>query len=140
LEENDLVFIDPPYSGVHYSRFYHVLETIARGECGAVSGVGRYPPPAERPRSRYSVASESREAVSDLLATISARGATAIVTFPDKKCSNGISSYLLEKLGRVHFREVERKIVRGRFSTLGGNGQHRDARQPSAELVLILRP
>src|SRR5579884_2070448 len=33
LEEGDLVFIDPPYSGVHYSRFYHVLETIARGKC-----------------------------------------------------------------------------------------------------------
>jgi adenine-specific DNA-methyltransferase len=29
LQEGDLVFIDPPYSGVHYSRFYHVLETIA---------------------------------------------------------------------------------------------------------------
>jgi len=44
LKRDDLVFIDPPYSGVHYSRFYHVLETIARGECGKVDGVGRYPP------------------------------------------------------------------------------------------------
>ena len=43
LQKGDLVFIDPPYSGVHYSRFYHVLETIARGSCGEVTGVGRYP-------------------------------------------------------------------------------------------------
>ena len=39
----DFVFVDPPYSAVHYSRFYHVLETIARGKCGEVSGTGRYP-------------------------------------------------------------------------------------------------
>ena len=140
LREGDLAFIDPPYSGVHYSRFYHVLETIARGACGSVSGSGRYPPAVERPRSKYSVFSESRQEISRLIEQVAARGATAIVTFPDKKCSNGISSYLLEKLGREHFRLVDRRSIRGRFSTLGGNGKHRDARQPSAELVLILRP
>ena len=55
LEEGDLVFIDPPYSGVHYSRFYHVLETIAHGGCGKVTGVGRYPDVEFRPRSNYSI-------------------------------------------------------------------------------------
>jgi adenine-specific DNA methylase len=28
LKDTDLVFVDPPYSGVHYSRFYHVLESL----------------------------------------------------------------------------------------------------------------
>jgi adenine-specific DNA-methyltransferase len=138
--KGDLVFIDPPYSGVHYSRFYHVLETIARGTCGEVDGVGRYPPSTERPRSKYSVSSESREAIEELLTKIAENGATAIITFPDKKCSNGISSYWIEKIARREFRTLERKVVRGRFSTLGGDGQHRDARQASAELVLVLRP
>ena len=49
LRSTDLVFIDPPYSGVHYSRFYHVLESVSRGGCGEVSGVGRYPPTEKRP-------------------------------------------------------------------------------------------
>lgn len=140
VQEMDLVFIDPPYSGVHYSRFYHVLETIARGKCGAVSGIGRYPPPEERPRSKYSVGSESREAISDLLKKVAERGGTAIVTFPDKKCSNGISGNILERIAEDHFSKVTRKVVRGRFSTLGGNGKHREARQPSSELVLLLKP
>jgi adenine-specific DNA-methyltransferase len=140
VNDEDVVFVDPPYSGVHYSRFYHVLETIARGTSSEVSGVGRYPPPSERPRSKYSLRSEAREAISDLLQSVAEKGATAIVTFPDKKCSNGISSYLLRKISSEHFRKVEQKVVRGRFSTLGGDGEHRDARQPSAELVLILRP
>jgi len=140
LSEDDLVFIDPPYSGVHYSRFYHVLETIARGVCSDVSGVGRYPPPVERPWSRFSVPSESRKAVSSLIEKVAERGARAIVTFPDKRCTNGISSYLLRKLGKVHFKKMSEMVVRGKFSTLGGNGNHREARQPSAEMVLVLEP
>jgi adenine-specific DNA methylase len=91
LKEGDLVFIDPPYSGVHYSRFYHVLETIAKGECGEVSGVGRYPDPSFRPRSKYSVQSESVAALDDLLGTVARNKAKAILTFPDHECSNGLS-------------------------------------------------
>lgn len=140
IKEHDLVFIDPPYSSVHYSRFYHVLETIARGKCSDVSGIGRYPPPAERPRSRYSVRTESCKAISELLETIAEKKATAIVTFPNKQCSNAISSDLLRQLGERHFHKVSEKVIQGIFSTLGGNGNHRKSRQPSNELILILEP
>src|SRR5262249_3769228 len=85
LSSDDLVFVDPPYSGVHYSRFYHVLESIASGEPGAVSGIGRYPERRKRPRSRYSVQTEAAEALEQLLKTISRRRATVIITFPDHK-------------------------------------------------------
>jgi 16S rRNA G966 N2-methylase RsmD len=55
LNKHDLAFIDPPYSNVQYSRFYHVLETIARGQTQInVSGIGRYPPLKERPQSKFS--------------------------------------------------------------------------------------
>src|SRR5205814_9399933 len=66
IERGDLVFIDPPYSGVHYSRFYHVFESIVDGGPGRVAGIGRYPDPKLRPRSRYSLKGESRQALSDL--------------------------------------------------------------------------
>jgi len=49
LRESDLVFVDPPHAAVQYSRFYHVLETIASGYCGEVSGSGRYLPSELRP-------------------------------------------------------------------------------------------
>ena len=139
LKEGDLVFIDPPYSGVHYSRFYHVLETIARNHCSEVTGAGRYPSPNERPRSNYSLKTESSIAVTDLFKIIASKGATAIVTFPDKKCSNGLSGDLLRDLGKKYFKKIEEKIIHGRFSTLGGNGTNRNARQSSEELVLLLR-
>ncbi len=145
LRKDDLVFIDPPYSGVHYSRFYHVLETIARGKCGPVSGVGRYPLPSKRPRSSYSVKTESTSTFQKLLETISKKNARAIVTFPDHECSNGLSGKEARKIAKKYFR-VEEKTVISKFSTLGGTQDHEDigngraARQNAKELILILSP
>jgi adenine-specific DNA methylase len=146
LVEGDLVFLDPPYSGVHYSRFYHVLETIAQGKCGEVSGVGRYPAPILRPRSSYSVSSESTKALDGLLKTISSRGARAILTFPNHECSNGLSGESVRETSNQYFR-VKEKIVKSRFSTMGGTGNAerngegaRSARQHADELILVLVP
>lgn len=145
LREGDLAFIDPPYSGVHYSRFYHVLETIAHGTCGEVTGVGRYPDRAFRPRSNYSVSSESTEALEDLLGTVASRGARAILTFPDHDCSNGLGGDSVREIASDHFRVRERQ-VESKFSTLGGTGDNGDkeggraARQHANELMLVLEP
>lgn len=144
VREGDLVFLDPPYSGVHYSRFYHVLETIARMQCGEVSGVGRYPPPSERPRSLYSMKGEAIEALDDLLGTIAHRGAKAIVTFPDHECSNGLSGETIVDMSAEYFR-IRIKEVDSKFSTLGGNvllagKAGRGGRQYRSELILVLDP
>ncbi|HLW83776.1 MAG TPA: DNA adenine methylase [Candidatus Sulfotelmatobacter sp.] len=139
LTDRDLAFIDPPYSGVHYSRFYHVLETLARGACGAVSGTGRYPPSAERPRSKYSLKSGSSSALEDLLKAISSRRAKAILTFPQRKCSNGLSGKVVIELASAYF-TTEQHWVASKFSTLGGNNDHRDARRSTRELILVLSP
>jgi adenine-specific DNA-methyltransferase len=143
IREGDLVFIDPPYSGVQYSRFYHVLESIERGDPGLVSGTGRYPDRRLRPRSRYSLKRESREALSELLGKIASKGAKAIVTFPAHKCSNGLSGNIVQELARQHFR-VRVITVRSKFSTLGGTSDDpekgRKARQSATELILCLNP
>ena len=139
LRPDDVVFLDPPYSGVHYSRFYHVLETIARGQCGPVEGIGRYPPPAERPNSAFSRRDKSQKAMDDLLSTLADRGCRVVMTFPKDECSNGLSGDGLEEMAEAHFK-VARKSVKTRFSTLGGNTANRAARKVSDELMLVLRP
>ena len=145
LRKGDLAFIDPPYSDVHYSRFYHVLETIANGQCGEVTGVGRYPAPELRPRSKYSVLSESEEAFEDLLETVARRGARAIVSSPDHDCSNGLGGDLVREIATDHFRVRARK-VQSKFSTLGGSGENgegergRVSRHHANELMLVLDP
>jgi adenine-specific DNA-methyltransferase len=143
LSERDVAFIDPPYSGVHYSRFYHVLETVALGGCGDVSGIGRYPSSKLRPRSRYSVKSESKAALSELLTIVANNGAKAILTFPDHECSNGLSGADVRHVAHNAFK-MQEHVVETSFSTLGGqgaqNGKGRLARRRARELILILKP
>ena len=139
LDEGDLVFIDPPYSSVHYSRFYHVLETIAVGHRVRVAGAGRYPPPELRPRSRYSVPSEAQTALQQLLGAIAARQCGVIITFPAGAASNQLSGDRVIEIARNWF-TVDCLKVTSRCSTLEGNTRNRSPRMRSEELLLSLHP
>lgn len=141
IEEGDLVIVDPPYSDVQYSRFYHVLETIAHGTCGKAEGVGRYPPRQERPQSQFSRKTESEFALRDLLKGLRDKRASVILTFPSGESSNGLTGQKVINMAGQFFR-IEHQTITGRFSTLGGNSSvnHRPARQPSQELILLLLP
>jgi adenine-specific DNA-methyltransferase len=136
---DDLVIVDPPYSEVQYSRFYHVLETIARGYCGNVSGIGRYPPINERPQSAFCNRSQSKIALQDLFTILSRTQATVILTFPSGECTNGLSGDYIKRIVRAHYK-IREEIIKGQFSTLGGNNKHRTSRKSSSELLLLLEP
>lgn len=136
-QPGDLAFVDPPYSGVHYSRFYHVLETIARGRVGEVAGIGRYPPTEERPSSSFSMKTTAQKAFDELLALLARRGANVIITFPANQASNGLSGDDVKEIAAGHFR-IEEEKVSSKFSTLGGDTKHRAARQDADELILTL--
>lgn len=139
LQDGDLVFIDPPYSAVHYSRFYHVLETLAIGNKVNVSGKGRYPPQEQRPRSRYSLPAKAHYAFKQLLETIGKCRAGVIITFPAREASNGISGSQVYEIARQWF-SVDCVKIKGRFSTLGGNTINRSARVHSEEFLFSLSP
>lgn len=139
LNSADLVFVDPPYSAVQYSRFYHVLETVALGKCGRVQGKGRYPPKEERPTSLYSRATTAAVELRKLLEALASRGCRVVLTFPSGRCSNGLSGSIVEIETQKWF-AVTRHEISVRFSTLGGNTRNRAARQRATELVLVARP
>ena len=142
LDAGDLVVIDPPYSAVQYSRFYHVLEVIARWDSDlelGVAGVGRYPPSEMRPRSDFSLKTRSSQAIEELLDELGDVGCRVLITFPDAVCSNGLSGAAIADMARSRFK-VKTKTVEGRFSTLGGNNSVRAARHSSAEMILSLSP
>jgi adenine-specific DNA-methyltransferase len=139
LSADDVVFLDPPYSAAQYSRFYHVLETIARGSCGPVSGIGRYPARDERPTSLFSQKAMAPAAMAQLIEMLATQSCTAILTFPQHGCSNGVTGEGLIALARRWF-EVDVLQVPMRYSTLGGNNSSRAARRRSVELVMTMTP
>lgn len=136
LGEKDVAFVDPPYSGVHYSRFYHVLETVAQGRFVRAEGVGRYPDRSERPQSDFSVRAKSNAALESLLKELAGRGTTTIITYPAQACSNGLSGTTVEEIASALFK-VKKIGNASTFSTLGGNGTQRAARMKVNELILV---
>ncbi|WP_295541172.1 DNA adenine methylase [uncultured Pseudacidovorax sp.] len=139
LRAGDLVFADPPYSDVHYSRFYHVLETLARGVPVQVSGVGRYPPISERPSSHFSKKSQSGEAAKKLIDVCSEQRLNLVLTFPSAKASNGLSANDFVDLAKGKFSKITVEEVNSTFSTLGGNGNNRNGRIACPESIVCFR-
>jgi len=142
LNSKDLIFIDPPYSDVQYSRFYHVLEIIAKCKKQiSVSGVGRYPQLSDRPQSKFSKISEAKDALTLLLKGIAEKGSTVIFTFPSGDSSNGLSGEYIRSVASEWFFVEDKNTIEGQFSTLGGGSNgNRKARHKSSELILLLRP
>src|SRR5882762_7631406 len=102
------------------------------------SGWG-YPPPSERPKSDFSVATRSKQALERLLKILGQRGVRTILTFPKEKTSNGLSGSIVENVAEEFFK-VKKATTNGRFSTLGGNTPNRKARIPAYEIILSLSP
>ena len=140
LNKGDLVFADPPYSGVHYSRFYHALETVARGVEFEPEGRGRYPSIDDRPSSEFSKKTTAKNAAKQLLDECSERQATLILTFPTRGASNGLEASDYVEYGRTLFSNVQIEEVESDFSTLGGNKKHREARQACNESIICFVP
>lgn len=140
LAPGDLVFADPPYSGVHYSRFYHVLETITRGIEFTPEGRGRYPSIIDRPSSSFSKKSESTFAAKSLIQTCAEKKLSLVLTFPTAQASNGLSSLDFINIGRPLFSKITIEEVQTDFSTLGGNKKHREARQLYGESIVSFTP
>lgn len=139
LAGGELVFLDPPYSAAQYSRYYHVLEAVAVGGYEQVSGEGRSPALSLRTSSAFSRVSDSKSSLHRLLSTLARKNCRVVATFPQYKASNGLSGDEIAELARSWF-EVDVQASSSRFSTLGGNGSIRAARQRSQELIITMYP
>lgn len=140
LKAGDLVFADPPYSGVHYSRFYHVLETITRGTEFEPEGNGRYPAIEDRPSSGFSKKSVAAIEAKNLLESCAKKDLTLVLTFPTVGASNGLTAMNFMEMGAPLFSKIHIEEVQTDFSTLGGNKKHRDARQSCGESIISFLP
>jgi adenine-specific DNA-methyltransferase len=89
LEEMDslngsVVYADPPYTRDHYSRYYHVLESLTLYDYPRVEAQGRYRD--DRFRTPFSLKTEVSRSFRSLLAAIAEAGASAVISYP----SNGL--------------------------------------------------
>ena len=75
-------YADPPYTKDHYSRMYHVLQTLYLYDFPDSVGRGRVR--SSRYLSDFSYKSKAASAVSDLVTTVVGRGAHLLLSYPTR--------------------------------------------------------
>ena len=124
--EFDAVYADPPYTRDHYSRYYHVLETMALrddpevsttrirsgGSCRPSRGIYR----ADRYQSPFCIKSQVAPAFMELFEGAAKRSVPLIVSYsPYKKGGRPrlLTVQELLSIGRLYYRSVECESVEG---------------------------
>lgn len=144
------VYADPPYTRDHYSRFYHVLETIALGDEPKLSTMtlrgtvqlsrGLYR--TDRHQSPFCIKSEAPKAFEDLFRSVASHGASLLLSYSpygDGAHPRVMRVEDIEELAAKFFSDVRRlPVARVAHSKL--NADRRSlGKQPDGELLLACR-
>lgn len=81
IPENSTVYADPPYAFVHYSRFYHALETLIKYDYPELEFKGRYR--KDRHQSPFSIKTKALNAFTDLFDGTTAKNSSLILSYSD---------------------------------------------------------
>ncbi|UOY05337.1 DNA adenine methylase [Muricauda sp. SCSIO 64092] len=79
IPEGTLVYADPPYSFMHYSRFYHALETLVKYDYPEVQFKGRYR--NDRHQSPFCKRSEVKGAFEEMFEKIKSKKAKLVLSY-----------------------------------------------------------
>jgi len=131
---NAVIYADPPYSKDHYSRYYHVLETLVRYDYPSASGIGRYRP--DRFQTPFSLRTAVEPAFESLFDAIAARGFTLVLSYPSNGLLSRVAGESLDAILRHTFDRVRLAFTATvPHSTLGA--RHGSAHSDAKELIWI---
>jgi adenine-specific DNA-methyltransferase len=134
--ESGIVYADPPYSKDHYSRYYHVLETLTRYDYPRAVGMGRYRP--DRFATPFSLKTRVEPAMRELCSAVASRNCTLVLSYPSNGLLNAVCGIDPENLLRGYFSDVNLHMRRPTsHSTLGA--RHGKARNDVYELLWVAR-
>ncbi|MET3981166.1 adenine-specific DNA-methyltransferase [Mucilaginibacter sp. UYP25] len=81
IKKGSIVYADPPYQSVHYSRFYHALETLVRYDYPKVHYKGRYR--EDRHQSPFCKKTTVNSAFSNLFQGIADKKSHLVLSYSD---------------------------------------------------------
>lgn len=83
IDNVDLIYIDPPYTNAHYSRFYHILETLVVYDYPELEYFGRYR--NDRFQSPFCIKSEAFGEFDRMIGACARINKTAVISYSDTK-------------------------------------------------------
>lgn len=136
IPEGSTVYADPPYAPVHYSRFYHALETLVRYDYPIIDHKGRYR--SDRHQSPFSQKSNAVKAFDNMFNGIIEKQAQMVLSYsgtgvvPIEKIINHAKERFNEKNGY----EIVIEALDYKHSTMG---RFEDADREVVEYLIIAK-
>lgn len=124
--DTKVVYADPPYTRYHYSRYYHVLETMSlrdnpeitmvktNGEMKMSRGLYR----TERHQSPFSIKTQAKEAFNNLFYKVSEKNVSLILSYSpydaEKESTPRVQTVSeLQEMAKKYFKKVELFSIEG---------------------------
>lgn len=85
LSNGTLVYADPPYCQVHYSRFYHIIETFVKYDYPEIKFGGRYR--TDRHQSPFCISTKVRDAFKDMFEGLSNKDCELVLSYSNSSTS-----------------------------------------------------
>lgn len=131
-----VIYADPPYSKDHYSRYYHVLETLLRYDYPPAVGKGRYR--SDRFVTPFSLATQVAASFDRLARGVASTNSTLILSYPSNGLLSSRADGDLRRLLKRHFASVSLVLRRPTLhSTLGA--RHGAQASSAEEQIYIAR-
>ncbi|GAJ99584.1 site-specific DNA-methyltransferase [Geomicrobium sp. JCM 19055] len=133
MKENSTVYADPPYCFVHYSRFYHAIETLVRYDYPDVKYKGRYR--SDRHQSPFCIRTKVESAFIELFKRVNKKNANLVLSYSN---TGMIELDELIKLAKNNFDKdykIEVRIQDYMHSTMGRKEDK--SRKVQEALILI---
>lgn len=99
IPERTLVYADPPYCFVHYSRFYHILETLVRYDYPTIKHKGRYRD--DRYQSEFCIKTEVTDAFINMFKLIKKKKMDLILSYSNSNTNTIGLGDLLEICSKI---------------------------------------
>lgn len=119
FDDVSLVYIDPPYTGEQYSRFYHVLETICKYDNPKLEFKGLYR--TDRFTSNFSLKTKAFDEFEKLFSALASKNKKIVLSYSTKGL---IKEYEMEYLLKKYFKYCETERTSYNHSTQGKGSIH----------------
>lgn len=131
------VYLDPPYSKLQYSRYYHVLNVLLANDYPPISGTGRYPPRSYRFSSRFEYQpAMARREFAEVIGRCAEQGVGMMISYGERGfvSIDALVEMVTERFPKLDvFSEPLRHHSQGRSLSEKGGGRVN-------EYVLVARP
>jgi|GEM_PF-351187 len=135
VNEGSIVYADPPYQSVHYSRFYHALETLIKYDYPKIQYKGRYR--EDRHQSPFCKKTTVNRAFTNLFEAIKSKKAHLVLSYSD---TGMISLAQIENLAnKILSKEKYSYILLEKDHVHSKMGRSDEKQQDVKEFILLFK-